>query len=254
MTLFSRLYITLPWCIVDLPAMPVITNVSVYSTSITFNWEQDLSSDVFYYELQYNFTIRECYSEGNTKEWIYVIIDNSSLSSYTLENSSESPVEEDSVYSIILIAVNSDGVSEAIVTKISTQGAGMLTITVLCICIINSSFLVPTGAPKNLRESSINDRIIIIQWEPVECSHRNGEIIGYTVTYYPAGEMLKSIVTYTSDSTFTAMGLVFNTTYMFEVRAINSYGSGPPASATLQTSLTLQGKYIIFRYFLMTLL
>lgn len=91
--------------------------------------------------------------------------------------------------------------------------------------------------------------MIVIQWEPVECSHRNGDILGYTVTYYPAGEMMKSMVTYTSYSTFTAMGLVFNTIYVFEVQAINSYGSGPPASATLQTSLTLQGKYIILNDF-----
>ena len=102
-------------------------------------------------------------------------------------------------------------------------------------------FLVPTRAPKNLRESLINDRMIIIQWDPVECSHRNREIIGYTVTYYPAREMLKSMVT---DSTFTAMGLVFSTTYMFEVRAINSYGTGPPASITPETT-ALQGKYIV---------
>ena len=106
--------------------MPVITNVSVYFTSITFSWEQNLSSDVLSYELRYNFTIRECYSESNTREWIDVFLNNSCLRSYTLENSSETPVEEDSVYSIILIAVNSDGRSEASLKEISTPGAGML--------------------------------------------------------------------------------------------------------------------------------
>ena len=86
--------------------------------------------------------------------------------------------------------------------------------------------------------------MIIIQWEPVKCSHHNGEIIGYNVTYYPTGEMLKSMVTYASDSTFTAVGLRFDIWFVFEVQAINSYGTGPPASITLETS-GLQGKYIV---------
>ena len=108
--------------------MPVITNVSASSTSITINWNQNLSSDVFWYELRYNFTIKECYSENivNTwsNEWIDII--NGSLTSYTLTNSSETPIEEDSAYDIFLTAVNSDGRSEASTTEISTLGAGML--------------------------------------------------------------------------------------------------------------------------------
>ena len=92
----------------------------------------------------------------------------------------------------------------------------------------------------------VNDREITIQWESVECSQRNGEIIGYNVTYYPAGEnsMPNSMVTQASDSTFFAMDLVFNTTYVFEVQAINSYGTGPPANANVRTSI-LQGRHAI---------
>ena len=103
--------------------MPVITNVSAYSNSITITWEQDLSSDLFWYELQYNFTIIECNSENNTREWTDTI--NSSFRSYTLRNSSETPVEEDGVYSIFLIAVNSDGRSEASIPEILTLEDGM---------------------------------------------------------------------------------------------------------------------------------
>ena len=111
----------------DLPVMPVITDVSANSTSIIINWNQNLSSDVFWYELRYNFTIKECYSENNTwsNEWIDNMI-NGSLTSYTLTNSSETPVEEDSAYSVFLTAVNSDGRSKASTTEISTLGAGML--------------------------------------------------------------------------------------------------------------------------------
>ena len=108
------------------------------------------------------------------------------------------------------------------------------------------SFLVPTGAPINLNGMVVNDREITIQWEPVECSQRNGEIIGYNVIYHPAGDnsMPKSVVIHASDSTFTATGLVFDTVYAFEVQAINSYGIGPPANANVQTS-TLQGRHAI---------
>ena len=92
----------------------------------------------------------------------------------------------------------------------------------------------------------VNDREITIQWEPVECSQRNGEIIGYNVTYYPVGEtsMPKSVVIHASDSTFTAMELIFNTTYVFEVQAVNSYGIGPSAIANVRTS-ALQGRHAI---------
>jgi hypothetical protein len=123
----------------------------------------------------------------------------------------------------------------------------------LAIIIYCISFLAPTGAPKNLTESLINDRTVTIQWKPVECSNHNGEIIGYNVTYYPNRErlMAKSVVIHASDSTFTAMGLVFDTTYVFEVQAINSYGIGPPANADVLTSV-LQGRQS--QYCLITLL
>ena len=65
------------------------------------------------------------------------------------------------------------------------------------------------------------------------------------MTYYPAGEMQKSrsIVTFDLDSTFSAMRLIFDMEYVFEVQAVNSYGTGPPANITVQTS-ALQGEII----------
>ena len=86
-----------------------------------------MSSTLHWYELEYNFTIRGCKnytSEGNNK----VISGN--LTSYTLRNSSETPVEEDSVYNIFLIAVNSDGRSVANITEISTLKDGILLIMI----------------------------------------------------------------------------------------------------------------------------
>ena len=111
--------------LVDLPAVPLIKNVSAGSTYITITWEKDLSSSLLWYELQYNFTIKECAnSTGKGNEVI-----NGSLSSYSLRNSSKTPVEADSIYNILLIAVNSDGKSEASVPEISTLGNGIIKIT-----------------------------------------------------------------------------------------------------------------------------
>jgi hypothetical protein len=108
--------------LVDLPAVPLITNVSAGSTYITITWERDLSGALHWYELEYTFTIRDCkYYTGEGNEVI-----SNHLSNYTLRNSSETPVEEDSAYSIFLVAVNSDGRSEASVTEISTLKNGKL--------------------------------------------------------------------------------------------------------------------------------
>ena len=65
------------------------------------------------------------------------------------------------------------------------------------------------------------------------------------MTYYPAGQMLKTTMTNISNNKFTARGLVFDTEYVFEVLAINSYGFGPPANKTLRTSV-IQGRLINF--------
>ena len=109
--------------LVDLPTAPPIKNVSAGSTNITITWERDLSS-ALWYELQYNFTIRGC--ENHTGKGNVVI--SGSFKNYILMNSSETPVEEDSVYSIIIIAVNSDGRSEASIHEISTLRDGMVLI------------------------------------------------------------------------------------------------------------------------------
>ena len=243
--------IKLPLRVVDLPAIPVITNVSASSNSITITWNQDSSSDVFSYELRYNFTIRGC--ENYTGEGSKVI--NGSLRSYTLRNSSETLVEEDSVYNILLIAMNSDGNSEANISDITTQGASKLisplfdNINMSFNFFINSYYIVPTGVPNNLGESLINDRMIAIQWEPVECSQRNGAIQGYSVLYYPLNDnnnMVNPTVANVSGSKYTAKGLVFDTQYAFEVRAIGGYGPGPPATSTAQTSNLIGGKNLLF--------
>ena len=111
--------------IVEPPAAPDITEISANSTSITITWEQDLSSDVLWYELQYNFTIRECENNNNTVNTGIILIDGH-LRNYTLGNNTGTAVEEDSTSIISVTAVNSAGKSEASTYRGATLRASKL--------------------------------------------------------------------------------------------------------------------------------
>ena len=104
--------------VVDLPAMPNITNVMASSTSITITWDQNTTSDVIWYELRYNFTIRGC--EIQSDNYTIDMIEGSRRN-YTLENSTTTPVEEYSAYTIFLSANNYDGASDTSIMEVSTQ-------------------------------------------------------------------------------------------------------------------------------------
>ena len=98
--------------------MPNITNVTASSTSITITWDQNTTSDIIWYELRYNFIIRGCeiQSDNYTIDTI-----EGSRRNYTLEHSTETPVEEYSVYTIFLSANNFDGASDTSIMEASTQ-------------------------------------------------------------------------------------------------------------------------------------
>lgn len=103
---------------------PNVTGIVAMSDSITFLWEQDFEIDT--YEIQYNFVIKEC--QGDITEFWNVTI-NGSLRNFTLENSTDTPVEEDSIYTIYLTAKTSDGRGEtSILSDIITERAGVIKI------------------------------------------------------------------------------------------------------------------------------
>ena len=94
----------------------------------------------------------------------------------------------------------------------------------------------PSGTPQNLENTSISDTSITIQWEPINCRDRNGIITSYYVTYYSTSEMQKSVTEFVTDHAYTAMGLLFEQKYVFNVQGISGeYGLGPPASITVTT-------------------
>ena len=76
-----------------------------------------------------------------------------SLRNYTLENSTATPVEENSTYTIFLSAINSNGASDTSITEASTQGSSEFNllftthIIILCHAYISSSKWSTTGSP-----------------------------------------------------------------------------------------------------------
>ena len=97
-----------------LPAPTILTVSSPTPTSIFLTWDQpEGSADaVDRYQINYNYSVEECSSEGSTFPTVIVILNNGSLRSYNLINSSFTPVEEDGIYFISLTAMNSVTLSD----------------------------------------------------------------------------------------------------------------------------------------------
>ena len=103
---------------------PTITNYFFESNSITIYWEQDDLAQS--YKIQYNFTIRECADEMATLITSHELNETMNRNNYTIRNSADMPVEEDSDYNISLIAVNSNVNSPAAIINGTTKQTGTI--------------------------------------------------------------------------------------------------------------------------------
>ena len=94
------------------------------TASILLTWEQPEGS-VDSYILDYEFSINECSGNEGTFPPIRKTIRDGSLRMYTITNSADTPVEEDSIYYITLRAVNSVDTSETSnIARVNTAIAG----------------------------------------------------------------------------------------------------------------------------------
>ena len=82
----------------------------------------------------------------------------------------------------------------------------------------------PTGAPRDVTPS-MTSRSIMVTWDTIECTERNGIINGYTVVLDGAGFFIHSS-SGTMDRTFFAIGLTPFTNYTFQVAGFNAAGIG----------------------------
>ena len=83
---------------------------------------------------------------------------------------------------------------------------------------------------------------ITVRWGPVNCSHRNGEIIDYSVRSGTVGVREEDrAVRMASGSTTTLQGLTKQTVYIVEVAARTSAGTGVYSQP--QTIMTPDSEY-----------
>lgn len=92
-------------------------------------WEQHRGKDVVdSYRVSYKYIVKQC---SRLSQNYTVLLNSSSLRSYNLINSSTTPVEEDSLYIIMLSAMNSIAQSENVVINVTTVQAGMYILIVM---------------------------------------------------------------------------------------------------------------------------
>ena len=95
----------------------------------------------------------------------------------------------------------------------------------------------PSAAPTSVRVSAVTSSSITVQWEAVDCIHRNGDITGYSVRYGVVGSGSTQTMSVSGDSVTkaTISSLMLSTTYSIQVAAENSAGTGvysdPPITA-----------------------
>ena len=87
--------------------------------------------------------------------------------------------------------------------------------------------------------SEVTSSSITVQWGPVNCTKRNGDITGYSVRHGVQGSADRTAVMVSGDSSggmYVISGLSAATVYTVEVAAVNSAGTG--VYSDLLTSLT----------------
>jgi hypothetical protein len=82
----------------------------------------------------------------------------------------------------------------------------------------------PTGSPRNLFFSVTSDSVVVT-WDSIDCSERNGPITGYAVEFEEQGGA--GIPGEVVGRLFTASGLTPAKRYTFRVAGVNINGTGP---------------------------
>ena len=91
----------------------------------------------------------------------------------------------------------------------------------------------PSAPPTSVRVSEVNSSSITVQWGPVDCINRNGDITGYSVQY---GSETVSVSGDSSGGMYVISGLMPSTNYSIQVAAGTSAGTGPYSTAIYELS------------------
>ena len=98
--------------------------------------------------------------------------------------------------------------------------------------------IAPSAAPTSVNITSMNSSSITVQWGPVDCIHRNGDITGYIICYNILNNSGSQHCAPSNDSEIMIDNLDPYATYIIRVRAVNGVGLGPfGENITTSTSL-----------------
>ena len=88
-------------------------------------------------------------------------------------------------------------------------------------------FAAPSGPPTSVITTSTFTSITV-QWGPVDCIHRNGDITGYSVQYGVVGSGSTQTMSVLGGSVTeaTISSLMSSTTYSIQVAVVNNAGIG----------------------------
>ena len=95
----------------------------------------------------------------------------------------------------------------------------------------------PSAPPTSVSVSEVTSSSITVQWGPVDCTDRNGDITGYSVQYGEVGSGSTQTMPVSGGSATeaTISGLMPSTTYFIQVAAVNSAGTGPYSDPPVST-------------------
>ena len=193
---------------------PVLSTTTITATSISLSWTSAGSEDVSY-EVEWTYTGGCAGISGGRASA-------EGMNSYTIED-----LEEYIMYSINVNASNAVGSAVSATTSGMTSEACMLIFEISQLIIVHVLLsTVPSGPPTNVRADSTSTTITV-QWGPVNCIHRNGEITGYSVQYREVGSETTDTVNVTGDAMMAVIsGLKSATNYSIAVAAVNGAGTG----------------------------
>ena len=106
----------------------------------------------------------------------------------------------------------------------------------------------PSAPHISVNTSAVTSSSITVQWGPVDCIHRNGDITGYLVRYGVQGSGSTQTMNVSGGAATEAMtsGLNSATNYSIEVAAVNSAGTGDYSNSI---SVTTSGTFSICNMF-----
>ena len=204
-------------------AAPILVAGTVTATSISLSWSSAGSEDVSYEVMWQTDDIGGC-SGG------------SDMNCVTITNGSTNydmmGLEEDSSYTISVIASNSAGSSALSNTiAIMTLQAGESS-RLRCFICFRFFSAAPTSPPSSVRTTATFTKIVV-QWGPLDCMHLNGNITGYSVRVMRNGDVLENVSVSGDIRQITISGLSLSTEYNVSVAAVNINGTGAYSNDTV---------------------